>query len=200
MNYEAAQCRWSNEELEAIRTEVPEVGKPLILAVRHRQEYSRANCTFSPPLDTNILYQVVEGEVTDQTGEVVEGVEAWDDGGDLSVCGIRFSGPVSSALIDKRLMKDPGDAGLSRGGAGRTQLRAVDNNTQLRSRWHPRPGPSEQDPGRDPHQGRQLPPAAVPGLFWVPAGPLPAEHRAGTSHGKSDHQLQRGGGCEEHKY
>ena len=58
--------------------------------MRHRQEYSRANCTFSPPLDTNILYQVVEGEVTDQTGQVVEGVEAWDDGGDPSVCGIRI--------------------------------------------------------------------------------------------------------------
>ena len=60
------------------------------MAVRHRQEYSRGNCTFSPPLDTQILYQVEGGVVTDQTGEVVEGVEAWDDGGDQSVCGIRF--------------------------------------------------------------------------------------------------------------
>ena len=28
--------------------------------------------------------------VTDQTGQVVEGIEAWDDGGDGSVCGIRI--------------------------------------------------------------------------------------------------------------
>ena len=67
-----------------------------MLAVRHRQEYSRANCTFSPPLDTNILYQLEDGVVTDQRGEVVEGVEAWDDGGDPSVCGIRSVSPRPS--------------------------------------------------------------------------------------------------------
>ena len=67
-----------------------------MLAVRHRQEYSRANCTFSPPLDTNILYQLEDGVVTDQSGEVVEGVEAWDDGGDPSVCGIWSVSPRPS--------------------------------------------------------------------------------------------------------
>ena len=29
-------------------------------------------------------------KVTDQDGDLVEGVEAWDDGGDASVCGIRI--------------------------------------------------------------------------------------------------------------
>ena len=82
--------RWSNDEIESIRTARPKVGQPLILAVRHRQEYRRANCTFSPPLDSRD-YQVVGGEVTDQTGQQVQGIEAWDDGGDPSVCGIRFS-------------------------------------------------------------------------------------------------------------
>ena len=86
--------KWRNDEIEAIRTEQPVVGQPLILAVRHRQEYSRANCTFTPPLDTSISYQVVGGVVTDQTGQVVEGVAAWDDGGDPSVCGIRFVLPL----------------------------------------------------------------------------------------------------------
>ena len=80
--------RWRNDEIEAMRTEEPRVGQPLILAVRHRQEYRRANCTFSPPLDTRD-YQVVDGVVTDQDGQAVEGIEAWDDGGDPSVCGLR---------------------------------------------------------------------------------------------------------------
>ena len=82
--------RWRNDEIESIRTEEPQLGQPLILAVRHREEYSRANCSFTPPLDTSISYQLVEGKVTDQTGQMGEGVEAWDDGGDPSVCGIRF--------------------------------------------------------------------------------------------------------------
>ena len=56
---------------------------------RHRAEYSRANCTFRPPLAPDLLYQVVGGLVTDQTGHQVEGIEPWDDGGDVSVCGIR---------------------------------------------------------------------------------------------------------------
>ena len=99
-----------------------------------------------------------------------------------------------------KFSKDPGDAGLPWGRGWGAQLRAVVDLAQVHTWRDSRPGASQQDPGRDPHQGRQLPPAAVPGLFWVPAGPLPAEHRAGTSHGKSDHQLQRGGGCEEHKY
>ena len=45
---------------------------------------------------TNILYQLEDGVVTDQRGEVVEGVEAWDDGGDPSVCGIRSVSPRPS--------------------------------------------------------------------------------------------------------
>ena len=81
--------RWKNDELEAIRTNHPRVGHPLVLAVRHRAEYSRANCTFHPPLVPDLFYQVVGGRVTDQTGHQVEGIEAWDDGGDDSVCGIR---------------------------------------------------------------------------------------------------------------
>ena len=86
--------RWRNDEIESIRTEQPQPGQPLILAVRHRQEYSRANCSFTPPLDTSISYHLVDGQVTDQTGQVVDGVEAWDDGGDPSVCGIRFVLPL----------------------------------------------------------------------------------------------------------
>ena len=56
---------------------------------RHRAEYSRANCTFRPPLTPDLVYQVVGGLVMDQTGQQDEGIEAWDDGGDDSVCGIR---------------------------------------------------------------------------------------------------------------
>ena len=33
--------RWQNEEVEVIRTTRPRVGDPLVLAVRHRAEYSR---------------------------------------------------------------------------------------------------------------------------------------------------------------
>ena len=45
------------------------------LPPRHRAEYSRANCTFRPPLAPDLLYQVVGGLVTDQTGQEVEGIE-----------------------------------------------------------------------------------------------------------------------------
>ena len=64
-----------------MRTNRPRVGHPLVLAVRHRAEYSRHNCTLRPPLQPDILYQVQDGVVTDQTGQVVDGVQAWDDGG-----------------------------------------------------------------------------------------------------------------------
>ena len=73
-----------------MRTARPRLGHPLVLAVRHRPEYSRVNCTLRSPLQPDLLYQVVGDQVTDQAGQLVQGVQAWDEGGDSSVCGIKI--------------------------------------------------------------------------------------------------------------
>ena len=86
----SALYRWENDEVEVIRTARPRLGHPLVLAVRHRAEYSRTNCTLRPPLQPDLLYQVEGDRVMDQTGHLVHGVQAWDDGGDGSVCGIKI--------------------------------------------------------------------------------------------------------------
>ena len=81
--------RWKNDEIEAIRSNNPQIGHPLIVAVRHRGEYLRANCTFLTP-NAGFKYWVHDGVVHDKDGAPVAGIEPWDDGGDPSVCGIRI--------------------------------------------------------------------------------------------------------------
>ena len=56
----------------------------------NKGEYSRANCSFHAPLSSSVVYYVWNGVVYDKSGMEVDGVEAWDDGGDPSVCGIRI--------------------------------------------------------------------------------------------------------------
>jgi len=82
--------RWKNDEIEAIRTNNPQVGNPLIIAVRHRGEYLRHECKFTSP-SFNTHYWIRDGVVVDEEGNAVDGVEPWDDGGDSSVCGIRIA-------------------------------------------------------------------------------------------------------------
>ena len=50
----------------------------------------RTSCTLHPPLLPDLLYRVEGDQVTDQTGHLVQGVQAWDNGGDGSVCGIKI--------------------------------------------------------------------------------------------------------------
>ena len=53
------------------------------------EEYRRGNCSFRAPSDySDVEYWIVDGQVVDETGAAVDGVEPWDDGGDASVCGI----------------------------------------------------------------------------------------------------------------
>ena len=55
----------------------------------YSEENSRVACSWRSP-NTEVEYTVQGGQVTDQDGDQVDGVEAWDDGGDNSVCGIRI--------------------------------------------------------------------------------------------------------------
>ena len=57
--------------------------------MNYSEEYSRASCSWRSP-NYEIEYTVQDGVVLDGNGDVVDGVEAWDDGGDASVCGIRI--------------------------------------------------------------------------------------------------------------
>ena len=53
------------------------------------EEYRRGNCSFRAPSDySDVEYWILDGQVVDETGAAVAGVEPWDDGGDASVCGI----------------------------------------------------------------------------------------------------------------
>ena len=80
---------WQNAQVEAIRSANPKVGKTLIIGVRHKEEYQRTSCYLLTPKD-RIRYTVIDGLVLDDSSKVVDGVEAWDDGGDPSVCGLKI--------------------------------------------------------------------------------------------------------------
>jgi len=83
---------WKNDQIEAIRSANPVVGEPLIIAVRHKEEFTRSTCEFRRPLEdgsVSISYKVIDGVVYDGNDQVVDGVEPWNDSGDLSVCGLK---------------------------------------------------------------------------------------------------------------
>ena len=84
--------------MRAIRSNNPRLGHPLVLAAGHRSEYTRTNCTLAAPTDiSNVVYIVPgDGHVYDGAGNVADGVEVWDDGGDRSVCGVRILSMDSS--------------------------------------------------------------------------------------------------------
>jgi len=86
---------WKNDHIEAIRSAHPTVGETLVIGARHREEFERSTCEFrSPPNDASngesYIYKVIDGVVYDDTDEVVDGIEAWNDGGDPSVCGLKI--------------------------------------------------------------------------------------------------------------
>ena len=78
--------------MEAIRSANPKIGKPLIIGARHKEEYQRSTCYFLTPVNNEhvIRYTVIDGVVFDDSSNVVDGIEAWDDGGDASVCGLKI--------------------------------------------------------------------------------------------------------------
>ena len=83
---------WKNDQIEAIRSANPVVGEPLVIAVRHKEEFTRSTCEFRRPLEdgsVSISYKVIDGVVYDGNDQVVDGVEPWNDSGDLSVCGLK---------------------------------------------------------------------------------------------------------------
>jgi len=83
---------WQNAQVEAIRSANPKVGKTLIIGARHKEEYQRSSCYFLTPESDGhtIRYTVIDGLVLDDASQVVDGVEAWDDAGDASVCGLKI--------------------------------------------------------------------------------------------------------------
>ena len=85
--------RWRNDQIESIRTRFPAVGETLILGVKHRKEFLRSTCHFHPPpndIGSDVWYKVTDGVVYDNNDQQVDGIEAWDDGGDSSTCGIKI--------------------------------------------------------------------------------------------------------------
>merc|ERR1711936_691800 len=86
--------KWKNDQITAIRSANPTVGEPLIIAVRHREEFIRSDCYFYPPphedVDYGVWYYVSNGTVYDNTDQAVDGIEFWNDGGDASTCGIKI--------------------------------------------------------------------------------------------------------------
>merc|ERR1719320_1738816 len=71
--------RWKNDEVEIIRTQRPRVGHHLVLAVKHRDEYSHGTCYFVSP-SGSIEYHLENGQVVDGDGILVDDVDLWDDG------------------------------------------------------------------------------------------------------------------------
>merc|ERR1719348_2897413 len=83
-------ARWSNKELEVIRTQDLVIGSPLVIAAKHREGLSRQECYLINPAFDEMYWIVEDGVVYDGNNNVVEGVEAWtDDDGDTT-CGIRI--------------------------------------------------------------------------------------------------------------
>ena len=83
---------WTNDELEVIRTAAHENGKPLIVAARPKPEYTRKSCeVWFPPDDDGWQhkYSVVDGAVYDENGQIVDNIEAWDEGNDHT-CGLKI--------------------------------------------------------------------------------------------------------------
>ena len=79
--------RWSNDEVELIRTATPQDGSSLIIAAKHKPSYIRSSCKiFAPSRET---FTVRDGGVFNGQNEVVNGIEAWDDG-DSYTCGINI--------------------------------------------------------------------------------------------------------------
>ena len=96
---------WKNDQIEAIRTSAPKIGEPLIIAARHREEFERGSCDFRTP-SLNVVYTVTEGTVYDENGTAVDGIEAWDDSGDPTVCGIKILAMDSVHDEDSDVTKD----------------------------------------------------------------------------------------------
>merc|ERR1711892_23536 len=88
---DASLVSWKNDQIEAIRSANPVVGEILKIGVRHKEEFKRSTCVFyPPPHEPYVSYKVIDGVVFDNTDHVVTGIEAWDDGGDASVCGLKI--------------------------------------------------------------------------------------------------------------
>merc|ERR1719369_705800 len=83
--------RWSNAELEVIRTAFPENGKPLVIAAKHKAEYQRKSCSILFPQGHSGIQsvKVIDGVVYDDHDMPVDDIEAWDDGDD-NTCGIKI--------------------------------------------------------------------------------------------------------------
>ena len=83
---------WKNDQVEAIRSADPGLGKTLIIGARHREEYQRSGCSFrTPPYQEHVTtYEIIDGVVYDDNNEVVDGIKAWDDSGGASVCGLKI--------------------------------------------------------------------------------------------------------------
>ena len=84
--------RWSNDEIVVIRTASPENGKPLVIAAQHKAENTRTGCTIYYPSNHDgdqASFTVVDGKVYDRNNEVVDYIEAWDDGYE-NTCGIKI--------------------------------------------------------------------------------------------------------------
>jgi len=83
--------RWSNDELEVIRTASPENGKPLVIAAKHKAEYKRKSCSIVfPQGHSGIQFvTVIDGAVYDDHDMHADGIEAWDDEDDHT-CGIKI--------------------------------------------------------------------------------------------------------------
>ena len=81
--------RWSNDEIEVIRTATPEEGKPLVFAAKHKAEYNRTECRIYLIDEDGIglNYYVAEGIVSNGDGDIVDWMEVWDDG-EENTCGI----------------------------------------------------------------------------------------------------------------
>ena len=153
----SALYRWKNDMIESIRSNNPRIGHPLILGVRHRgscdifhfscliinysEEYSRASCSWRSP-DYETEYTVQDGVVLDGNGDVADGVEAWDDGGDSSVCGIRIESLQESQDEDSEDLYSVGwecELHFLDGLHGQEELKWLSVEIHLRDKNHLKP-------------------------------------------------------------
>ena len=105
------------------------------------EEYSRASCSWRSP-NYEIEYTVQDGQVLDVNGDVVDGVDAWDDGGDSSVCGIRIESLQESQNEDSEDLYSVGwecELHFMEGLHGQEELKWLSVEIQLRDEEHLKP-------------------------------------------------------------
>ena len=109
--------------------------------MNHSEEYSRASCSWRSP-DYETEYTIQDGVVLDGNGDVADGVEAWDDGGDSSVCGIRIESLQESQDEDSEDLYSVGwecELHFLDGLHGQEELKWLSVEIHLRDKNHLKP-------------------------------------------------------------